>query len=53
MSDDKGETPQGGEPGTVAVTIADEKVAATYKPTLSAETPKLRLKSKPISGLNS
>jgi NitT/TauT family transport system ATP-binding protein len=42
-----GSTPQGGEPGTVAVTITerDDAQPATYRADLSAANPKLRVKN--------
>ena len=44
MSDETGKTPQGGEPGTVAVTVERDGRKGTYrKPEVSGPAPKLRV----------
>ena len=45
MTDDAGKTPQGGEPGTVAVTVDRDGRRGTYRADLSGPPPKLRVAS--------
>src|SRR5258708_25637044 len=44
--------PQAGEPGTVAVTPADSRAAATYHAEPSAEVPKLRVSNLSVTYLD-